>query len=408
MTGLRQNRGETLEYPACLDSGLVPNPNSNPCQKAVRAPNPREAVGRRGSASALPKPPPRTCGRERTRRVLGASAPPTAPTQVPAAGAGERSLQRGEPRARRAHPNCSGAPQGQAGSGRCEPPLGKPGATANLKPRQISGGKGNAGNKWEAQPPGQGRRTPKAEGTARGAGARPPRRRARPACAPGQLAGLPISRPRAAPPPPPSRHSLLHSSSAHSLCSAKRRLVSGCGWPGTRQGGPSRSSQKSSPGAAAMLWSPQGSRRRGGGGEAGRAPEGGAEGGARRAGRAAGRGGAGGRGVPGRHVSAASARGCGRPRARAPTRSPRGPPRASPAAASPVSLASPGPFAVGPPPRLILCDRGAPTRQPNTGSFPGTFSFLVQPEPAHRHPHPHSWFGASFSKLPNPSTSCHC
>lgn len=236
-------------------------------------------------------------------------------------------LRRGEPRARGAHPNCSVSPRGRAGSGCFEPSLGKPGATATAspKPRQISTGKGNAGNKWEAQPPGQGPGAPRAERTARGAGARPPRRRARPACAPGPLAGLPSSRPRAAPPPPPSCHSLLHSSSAHNLCSAKRRLVSACGWPGTRQSGPSRSSQKSSPGAAAMLWSPRGSRRHGGGGEAGRAPAGGAEGGARRAGRAAGRGGAGGRGVPGRHVSTAAARCCD-PLPRAFLRSPPPPP----------------------------------------------------------------------------------
>lgn len=51
-------------------------------------------------------------------------------------------------------------------------------------------------------------------------------------------------------------HSLLHWSSAQSLCFEKRRPVLGSGWPGTRQVGQSTNSQKSSPGASAMLWSP--------------------------------------------------------------------------------------------------------------------------------------------------------
>lgn len=228
-----------------------------------------------------------------------------------------------------------------------------------------------------------------------------PRPPARPACAPSRLAGLPSSGPRAAPPPPPSGHSLLHSSSAHSLCSAKRRLVSACGWPGTRQGGPSRSSQKSSPGAAAMLWSPRGSRRRGGGGEAGRAPAGGAEGGARRAGRgagrAAGRGGAGGRGVPGdtsaRPRPGAAGAGGGvrsdlspsRPSALAALAAP-----AAPAAGCPVSRRSPGPFALAlraaafvahPSLRPLSPHPASPLRGPFLAPS-RSFSFLVQPEAA--------------------------
>lgn len=62
---------------------------------------------------------------------------------------------------------------------------------------------------------------------------------------------------------------MLHSSSAQSLCSEKRRPVSRSVRPSPGQGGQSRSRQKSSLAAAAMLSSPRGSRRRRGGGRPG-------------------------------------------------------------------------------------------------------------------------------------------
>lgn len=83
---------------------------------------------------------------------------------------------------------------------------------------------------------------------------------------------------------PATPHSLLHSSSAHTLRSEKRRPGLGSGWPGTHQSGPSKSSQRSSPGAAAMLWAPRArvTRRPPAGGAGGGAGAGGAGGGAGR------------------------------------------------------------------------------------------------------------------------------
>lgn len=116
------------------------------------------------------------------------------------------------------------------------------------RPPHRRGRLARAPGEREGQPPGPGGRPPPPPAL-RPPGLRPP----------GRLAGRPRSRPRdARAPPPPSRHSLLHSWSAQSLSCEKRRPGPCSGWPGTRRGGPSRSSQKSSAGAAAMLWSPRG------------------------------------------------------------------------------------------------------------------------------------------------------
>lgn len=161
---------------------------------------------------ALPSPPP-TCRREPARRATRASAP--------GCGVGSQGRAARTPSPRRAGGRGCLSPEGRRGH--LQPP-----APASVSRGQLPRGQQVGG-----------------------------------AAARGRARGRP--RPRGAP------HSLLHSSSAQTLCSEKRRLASGCGWPGARQGCPSRSSAKSSPGAAAMLGPPRGpvTRRRRGGGRGG-------------------------------------------------------------------------------------------------------------------------------------------
>lgn len=113
-------------------------------------------------------------------------------------------------------------------------------------------------------------------------GLRPPRQGA--SCGTPTRSAVAATRESASRPATP--HSLLHSSSAHTLRSEKRRPGLGSGWPGTHQRGPSRSSQRSSPGAAAMLWAPRArvTPRPPAGGAGGGAGAGGVGGGARTAG----------------------------------------------------------------------------------------------------------------------------
>lgn len=135
-------------------------------------------------------------------------------------------------------------------------------------------------------------------GTASTAGlpGRPPSRATRAGSAglrplrPGAGCGTPTRAATAATGEPAARpatpHSLLHSGSPHTLRSEKRRPGLTSGWPGTHQSAPSTNSQKSSPGAAAMLWPPRArvTRRPPAGGAGGGAGAGGAGGGAQEAG----------------------------------------------------------------------------------------------------------------------------
>lgn len=241
-----------MEYVACLDSGLVPNLNSSPCP--INGTSPQSERSRGAKERALPEcqhqPAAGSTPTEPSEHL-----PPAAPNEVPAAGTGKRSDATWKAQgARRATPSPLGARAGRgAAAARClwdtrrPPPAPKPRLSQQSETETLA-------TSGRCSPPCALPARPATPRPASGAAELPPPR------SPGA----------AAPGPRPPGHSLLHSSSAQSLCSEKRRSAAGLRLPGTRQGGPSRSSQRSSPGAAAMLWSPLGSRRRGGGGRGGR------------------------------------------------------------------------------------------------------------------------------------------
>lgn len=160
---------------------------------------------------------------------------------------------------------------------------GNPAGSA-APPSPVRGAESKPGNKWWARPLRQGYPGDcRVEHTRAGsAGLRPPRPGA--GCGTPTRAATTATREPAASPAIP--HLLLHSSSPHTLKSEKRRPRLRSGWPGTDQSAPTTNSQKSSPGAAAMLWPPRArvTRRPPAGGAGGGAGAGGAGGGAQEAG----------------------------------------------------------------------------------------------------------------------------
>lgn len=151
-------------------------------------------------------------------------------------------MQRGSPGRSARHP--SSPEPGQPGEGTLGAALGNRGPPPTAHPRLRQ-------RKKNEMPATSGRRSPRGRGRPAWAPAGPEGTEAGTRLAP---RGAPPNRP-ATPASPRAGHSLLHSSSAQTLSCEKRRPGAGSGWPGTGQGGPSRSSQSSSPGAAAMLWS---------------------------------------------------------------------------------------------------------------------------------------------------------
>lgn len=110
MTGWRQSRGGDLGI-HCMP-GLRARPKAKLQSRFERRYESQSRVKQKGEGAAPAGPsraPPATCGREYAHRALSASAPGLQPRGSPQRGQESARMQRGEPRARGAHPSPLGS-----------------------------------------------------------------------------------------------------------------------------------------------------------------------------------------------------------------------------------------------------------------------------------------------------------